>query len=163
MTKKYIYHHQIWVNYLSWSSHTNTETVFLWQSSVSCLIIFPPYRENTYPHRGCCQLLFFSWGVLPYRAVSQKTTDDWKALPAIFEKLLGGSPTTQRAAAYLRALANCQLPADEPPALPWHDSGAVVEVMPQPRMEPHPVVLATLCPSVALRAVWRRGRWIING
>lgn len=54
-----IYHHQIWVNYLSWSSHTNTETVFLWQSSVSCLIIFPPYRENTYPHRGCCQLSFF--------------------------------------------------------------------------------------------------------
>ena len=106
-------------------------------------------------------LMIISWGVLPYRAVSQKTTDDWKALAAIFERLLGGSPTTQRAAAYLRALADCRLPADQPPALPWHDSGAVVEVMPQPRMEPHPVVLATLCPSVALRAVWRRGRWIM--
>ena len=95
---------------------------------------------------------------MPCRAVSQKTTDDWRALAAVFEKLLGGAPTCRKAASYLRALADCQLPAEAPPLLPWHDAPPVVEVMPQARMEPHPVVLATLCPSVALRAVWRRGR-----
>eukprot|EP00435_Cladocopium_sp_Y103_P054448 s717_g17.t1 len=75
------------------------------------------------------QALKQSSGVLPYRAVSQKAADDWKALASVFERLLGGSPTTQRAAAYLRALADCRLPAEEPPALPGHDSGAVVEVL----------------------------------
>jgi len=47
---------------------------------------------------------------------------------------------------------------EEPPDLPWHSHEAAVEIMPQPQQEPHPVVLATLSPSVALRAVWRRPR-----
>ena len=96
--------------------------------------------------------------MMPYRAVSSKTLADWKDLARIFEQLLGGTASSRRAAEYLNNLADCRLPANEPPPLPWHEQPVVVEVMPQAREEPHPVVLAALCPSVALRATWRRGR-----
>lgn len=95
---------------------------------------------------------------MPNRPVSQQVQKDWKGLADIFVKLLGGSAACQQAATYLRALANNELPTEEPPDLPWHSHEAAVEIMPQPQQEPHPVVLATLSPSVALRAVWRRPR-----
>ena len=90
---------------------------------------------------------------MPYQAVSEKTIEDWRALARVFERLLGGTPTTRKAAQYLKDLAACQLPPNEPPPLPWHNADPVVEVMPQPRADPHQVVLATLCPSLPLRAV----------
>ena len=74
---------------------------------------------------------------MPYQAVSEKTIEDWRALARVFERLLGGTPTTRKAAQYLKDLAACQLPPNEPPPLPWHNADPVVEVMPQPRAEPH--------------------------
>lgn len=93
---------------------------------------------------------------MPFRPVAPQTAKQWRDLAAIFVRLLGGSASSQQASSYLNNLASCQLPADEPPRLEWHEEDGPVQVMPQAREEPHPVVLATLCPSVALRAVWKR-------
>lgn len=95
---------------------------------------------------------------MPYRAVGAKSLQDWRELAIIFEQLFGGTPNGRKAGAYLRNLADCSLPVNELPHLRWHEEAPVIEVMPQARQEPHPVVLATLAPSVPLRAVWRRGR-----
>ena len=95
-------------------------------------------------------------GIMAIRPVNPKVQKDWRDLAGIFVCLLGGNPTSQQAAAYLTSMANGTLPANELPRLRWHEEGNPVYVMPQAREEPHPVVLATLCPSVALRAVWKR-------
>lgn len=95
---------------------------------------------------------------MPFRALKGEKIQQWKDLAAVFERLLGGTPNSRKAAEYLRALADCRLPADAPPPLPWHEAPPEVEIMPQARQEPHPVVLAAMCPSVALRAVWKRAR-----
>ena len=106
----------------------------------------------------CLVLLLHVPGVMPYRNVHSKLVQEWKDLAAVFDRMLGGSPASQKGAAFLRALASNTLPANELIPLPWHESDCLVQVMPNAREEPHPVVLATLCPSVALRAVWRRRR-----
>lgn len=85
-------------------------------------------------------------------------TQGWKELANVFEQLLGGSDATRRAARYLRQLADDQLPIHPLHPLPWHEEEAVIEIISHAREEPHPCVLAVLCPSVPLRAVWRRGR-----
>lgn len=95
-------------------------------------------------------------GIMPYRRLNPEKLSQWRELANVFDKLLGGTESSRQASAYLRALADGQLRADDPPPLPWHDAPPTIEVMPQAREEPHAVVLATLCPSVALRAVWRR-------
>lgn len=94
---------------------------------------------------------------MPGRQVPRETQDDWRQLASIFDELLGGSIVSQQAARYLRNLANNTLPQNEFIPLPWHESGDV-DVLPRAREEPHPCVLAVLCPSAPLRAVWRRGR-----
>lgn len=94
---------------------------------------------------------------MPPRPVSKDVVDDWSQLASIFENLHGGTPAGQRAARYLRGLATGTLPLGELLPLQWH-SDEVVQVMPQVHEEPHACVLAVLCPSVPLRAVWRRGR-----
>ena len=95
-------------------------------------------------------------GIMAIRPVNPKVQKDWRDLAGIFVRLLGGNPTSQQAAAYLTSMANGTLHANELPRLRCHEEGNPVYVMPQAREEPHPVVLATLCPSVALRAVWKR-------
>lgn len=85
-------------------------------------------------------------------------TNDWNELARLFSNLLGGSETSQRAAAYLRALASNQLPQGNLSPLEWHNEDSPVQIVLQARQEPHPVVLAALSPSIPLRAVWRRGR-----
>ena len=98
-------------------------------------------------------------GIIPTRPVAPNTRRQWKDLAQVFVRLLGGNPSCQQAANYLNALADDRLPAEEVSPLTWHEEASVIEVMPIAREEPHPVVLATLSPSVPLRAVWRRRRW----
>lgn len=98
-------------------------------------------------------------GIIPTRPVAPNTRRQWKDLAQIFVRLLGGNASCQQAANYLNALADDRLPAEEVIPLTWHEEASVIEVMPIAREEPHPVVLATLSPSVPLRAVWRRRRW----
>lgn len=95
---------------------------------------------------------------MPYRPVADKTAQDWKALADIFENLLGGNALTRHAAKYLRDLANNALAAHDLTPLPWHESGGDLRLVPEVEMDPHPVVLAVLSPSVPLRAVWHRRR-----
>lgn len=78
-------------------------------------------------------------------------------LANVFETLHGGPAVCQQAASYLRGLAAGTLPENELIPLGWH-AQSDLEVLPQARAEPHSCVLAVLCPSVPLRAVWRRGR-----
>ena len=92
---------------------------------------------------------------MPKRPVSQALRDGWVALAAIFETLLCGSPAGRQAATYLRDLAADQLPEHPLHALPWHNQDVAPDVV-IARHEPHPCVLAVLCPSVPLRVVWRR-------
>lgn len=100
-------------------------------------------------------------GIMPYRRLNPEKLSQWRDLANVFDKLLGGTESSRQASAYLRALADGRLSADDPPPLTWHDAPSTIQVMPQAREEPHAVVLATLCPSVALRAVWRRQqRWL---
>lgn len=94
---------------------------------------------------------------MPFRALPPATIQGWRDLASVFDKLLGGTEMSQRAATYLRNLANGTLPENELLPLPWHESEAQPEVM-VAVSAPHPCVLAVLCPSVPLRAVWRRGR-----
>lgn len=86
---------------------------------------------------------------------SFKTPD---SAAAKFENLLGGSPASAQAARYLRLLADNRLPQHALHPLPFLESVAPPQVMPRAREEPHPCVVAVLCPSVPLRAIWRRGR-----
>ena len=97
-------------------------------------------------------------GIIPTRPVAPNTRRQWKDLAQIFVRLLGGNASCQQAANYLNALADDTLPAEEVIPLTWHEEASVIEVLPIAREEPHPVVLATLSPSVPLRAVWRRRR-----
>ena len=85
-------------------------------------------------------------------------TSDWNELARLFSNLLGGSETSQRAAAYLRALASNELPPGNLSPLAWRNEDSPVQIILQAREEPHPVVLAALSPSIPLRAVWKRGR-----
>ena len=97
-------------------------------------------------------------GVMPFRPVKPAAVSDWRSLADIFERILGGSEASRRAAAYLRDLANNTLPDEGLLPLAWHEADFEVEAMPQQQELPHPCVLAVLAPSVPLRAVWRRGR-----
>lgn len=90
------------------------------------------------------------------KTVAPAVRQNWKDLARVFVQLLGGNPSCQQAASYLRALAEDSLPAEDLVPLSWHEEASVIEVMPMAQEEPHPVVLATLSPSVPLRAVWRR-------
>lgn len=99
-------------------------------------------------------------GEIGRRSLKPETTHGWKELANVFEQLLGGSDATRQAARYLRQLADDQLPIHPLHPLPWHEAEAVIEIISHAREEPHPCVLAVLCPSVPLRAVWRRGRWL---
>ena len=92
------------------------------------------------------------------KQLNPKVLKDWRDLAAAFRTLLGGSNVCQQAANYLIALANNQLPLGALHPLTWHQENSPVQVVLQARQEPHPVVLATLVPSVPLRAVWRRHR-----
>lgn len=107
------------------------------------------------------QLLKHDWvsGEMPMKEPKPAVTNDWNELARLFSNLLGGSETSQRAAAYLRALASNQLPPGNLSPLEWHNEDSPVQIVLQARQEPHPVVLAALSPSIPLRAVWRRGRW----
>lgn len=96
-------------------------------------------------------------GVCPPRQLPATTTQDWVQLANIFETLHGGPAVCQHAASYLRGLAAGTLPQNELIPLEWHGRSDL-EVLPQARAEPHACVLAVMCPSVPLRAVWRRGR-----
>lgn len=90
--------------------------------------------------------------------MKRDVTRGWLELANIFDRLLGGNEATRRAAAYLRALARGELPVHPLHPLPWHeDADFLADVFPHRRAEPHPCVLAVLCPSVPLRIVWRRG------
>lgn len=94
-------------------------------------------------------------GVMARRPVPQIVADGWMELAKIFERLLGGSEATVQAAKYLRGLAQNNLPLHELHPLPWHEAEPDGEQF-AARFEPHPCVLAVLCPSVPLRAVWKR-------
>ena len=95
---------------------------------------------------------------MPPRPLADKVTNGWRELASIFEELQGGTYSSRKAAQYLRALANNELERHPLHPLPFLEAHAVAENLPQARMEPHPTVLAVLCPSVPLRAIWRRGR-----
>lgn len=82
---------------------------------------------------------------------------EWLKLADIFDRLLGGTAVSQQAARYLRGLARGELPENSLTPLAWHED-AEMEVMPLARPDPHPCVVAVLCPSIPLRAVWRRQR-----
>ena len=97
-------------------------------------------------------------GEMPMKQPKPAVTADWNELARLFTNLLGGSEASQRAAAYLRALASDQLPPGNLLPLVWHNEDSPVQIVLQARQEPHPVVLAALSPSIPLRAVWRRGR-----
>ena len=101
-----------------------------------------------------------SQGVMPFRPVNEAAVKDWQSLGAIFERILGGSETSQgAAAAYLRNRSNNTLPDDEGLLpLTWHEADFQADVVLQQQELPHPCVLAVLAPSANLRAVWRRGR-----
>lgn len=102
------------------------------------------------------QLQFACQGIMPTRDVGPAVKTNWEELAKLFERLHGGDPNVNRAAAYLRQLAQGTLPSNDLVALPWHEAAADVEILPQAREEPHECVLAVLAPSVPLRAVWRR-------
>lgn len=94
---------------------------------------------------------------MPDRELPATVKDGWKSLANLFENILGGSESSRKAASYLRALANAQLPPNEIPPLRWHADPLPPQVVVEAREEPpHPVVLATLSPSIPLRAVWKR-------
>ena len=95
---------------------------------------------------------------MPDRQLAPIAINGWLQLADLFENVLGGSSTSRQAAAYLRGLARQTLPANSIPPLPWHSNPSPPEVV-VAREEPHPVVLATLSPSVPLRAVWKRRWW----
>ena len=166
-----IYHQPLWGKNLCWWWCLKIDCRFHWQPTVTvawapgmfsqidsnCLNLF--FLIWMVPHASCSWFWTSGiWGMMPFRPVGPDTRKHWKDLAQIFVRLLGGSASSQQASAYLTSLADCTLPADEPPALVWHEQNGPVHVMPQAREEPHPVVLATLCPSVPLRAVWKR-RW----
>lgn len=95
---------------------------------------------------------------MPPRPVSDKVLGGWRELAAIFRRMLGGTDLCVQAADYLTALADNRLPQHELFPLPWLEGEAPLAVMPGEHAELHPCVLAVLCPSIPLRAVWRRGR-----
>lgn len=95
---------------------------------------------------------------MPPRPLADQVRDGWREVAAKFENLLGGSPASAQAARYLRLLADNRLPQHALHPLPFLESVAPPQVMPRAREEPHPCVVAVLCPSVPLRAIWRRGR-----
>lgn len=95
---------------------------------------------------------------MPLKELNSKVLTDWKDLAAAFRTLLGGSETGMQAADYLIALATNRLPLGDLHPFTWHRQNNPAQVVLQARQEPHPVVLATLVPSVPLRAVWRRRR-----
>ena len=94
-------------------------------------------------------------GVMARRPIPRATREGWISLAAVFENLLGGSAASRQAANYLRSLAADSLPLHPLHPLPWHSEVGLPDVI-LAREEPHPCVLAVLCPSVPLRAVWRR-------
>lgn len=115
-------------------------------------LVFNFIFDNLGLHRKLVQ------GIMPDRQIASTLADGWRDLANIFENLLGGSAASRRAAEYLRALAAHRLPPNAIPRLAWHASPPPPQVI-VAREEPHPVVLATLSPSVPLRAVWRRRWW----
>ena len=97
-------------------------------------------------------------GEIPRRALKADVMNGWLQLANIFEKLLGGSDATQRAAVYLRGLANDELSIHRLHPLTWHENADfLADLIPHEKAEPHACVLAVLCPSVPLRVVWKRG------
>lgn len=93
---------------------------------------------------------------MPFRPVKESARSDWISLADSFERLLGGSESTRKAASYLRSLASNELPDRVLLPLPWHEAEPELVAMPAGQELPHPCVLAVLAPSVPLRAVWHR-------
>ena len=89
--------------------------------------------------------------------MAERTHKDWLSLADLFEALHGGNYI--RASEYLRWLCRPPLQQNLPVMSPlsWH-AAIDVDLHVAPRMEPHPCVLAVMCPSVALRVAWKRRR-----
>ena len=96
-------------------------------------------------------------GAILKRPLKAEARSGWLELATVFEKLLGGNPATQRASAYLKALANGELPQHPLHDLSFLEQESLEDIV-VAREEPHPHVLAVLCPLVPLRIVGRRGR-----